>query len=375
MSQFHNTLRSLSWTPSVDLSDDQLSALHSALPTPAGSVSIDVVELERVLSRDNPKHLSSFQTNKLTWLRAAVEYLIHTSNVSAVTVKLDNISSQDITIREGLISLSRYGSYPRPLYVETIFTKENLDYAHHCYLATHLGDLKPRTLEVRKDSFPYGKGSILVLHIKHKNIETGGTPWGRIHRSVLIELLSDPDINGDFHYRTLPLTCTVEESVQDFAQLPLPSRLQFLDIVAFDNRLPGSYEGTLNLLDCGVDLNMHFEPFLLTRLDDFHRELTLVTTEEGLVRKHLTDVEKTHWILRQRGIHFNEERYFQDYEMPEDGMPWDNIGCKPDKKLFLDLVREAEDFHMSDFTSLEEEDFKPQCFVPSKEDSDGFDVY
>lgn len=366
-------LRSLSWLPSGDLEPTHEAALISYLGTPSGEVVLNTTDLDRYLqSRGDTGALVSYQKGKISWIRAAVEYLDTLPEVTSFVVVLDNLSSQDPTIREGCFSMSRYGSYHYPIHVQTTLTKEsNLDYAHHCYLALHLGNLEPRTLEQRVEEFPYGKGSVVVLHIKHQG--TNQTPWGRIHRSVLVELLTDPDAQGTLRYRTLPIICTVEESVQDFAQLPLTNRFLFLDTVAFGSDLQ-SYSGTLNLMECGVDLSMHFEPFLITGLDGFHMDTTLVTTNEGLTRMPLTDVEKTHWILRQRCIDFDEERFLQDYGTDSD-LPWDLYGCKPTPDLFLSLVREAEEYHIADLSSSRYTQDTTAFGLPTAVDKDGFDVY
>ena len=118
------------------------------------------------------------------------------------------------------------------------------------------------------------------------------------------------------------------------------SASSFVDIVAAP--VEGS-EKTFDFRDTAINFLGYQEPFLVTPLDETVSVEMIVTSGGEPVSRAFTEPDGMYWILKQRGIPFDDERFKREYNLASPS--WETCGESIDETQRRALVLEGTRFN------------------------------
>ena len=216
----------------------------------------------------------------------------------------------------------------------------DMDYRLHIERARLHGLFRMASMKEKRGAVWFGPGSVVVVHSR-KQIRAGENAIGQIFSSVVVVVSSVTD--SGFTGVAYPVMYTLEEDIAAYRELLArspESASSFVDIVSAP--VEGS-EKTFDFRDTAINFLGYQEPFLVTPLD---REATvemIVTSGGAAVSRTLTEADGVYWILKQRGIPFDDERFKREYDLASPA--WDVCGESVNETQRRALALEGTRFH------------------------------
>lgn len=216
----------------------------------------------------------------------------------------------------------------------------DMDYRLHIERARLHGLFRMASVKEKREAVWFGPGSVVVVHSR-KQIRAGENAIGQIFSSVVVVVSSLAD--SGFTGTAYPVMYTLEEDIAAYRELLArspESASSFVDIVSAP--IEGS-EKTFDFRDTAINFLGYQEPFLVTPLD---REATvemIVTSGGAAVSRTFTEADGVYWILKQRGIPFDDERFKREYDLASPS--WDVCGESVNETEKRALALEGTRFH------------------------------
>jgi len=216
----------------------------------------------------------------------------------------------------------------------------DIDYRLHIERARLHGLFRMASVKEKRGAVWFGPGSVVVVHSR-KQIRAGENAIGQIFSSVVVVVSSVTD--SGFTGLAYPVMYTLEEDMAAYRELLARSpetASSFVDIVAAP--VEGS-EKTFDFRDTAIN-------FLGISIGHVSPEAAAggaigrVRTGGGEpVSRTFTEPDGMYWILKQRGIPFDDERFKREYNLASPS--WDMCGESIDETQRRALVLEGTRFN------------------------------
>lgn len=216
----------------------------------------------------------------------------------------------------------------------------DMDYRLHIERARLHGLFRAASVKEKRGAVWFGPGSVVVVHSR-KQIRAGENAIGQIFSSVVVVVSSVSD--SGFTGVAYPVMYTLEEDIAAYRELLArspESASSFVDIVSAP--VEGS-EKTFDFRDTAINFLGYQEPFLVTPLDRAATVEMIVTSGGVPVSRTFTEADGVYWILKQRGIPFDDERFKREYDLASPA--WDVCGESVNKTQRRALALEGTRFH------------------------------
>lgn len=216
----------------------------------------------------------------------------------------------------------------------------DMDYRLHIERARLHGLFRMASVKEKREAVWFGPGSVVVVHSR-KQIRAGENAIGQIFSSVVVVVSSLAD--SGFTGTAYPVMYTLEEDIAAYRELLArspESASSFVDIVSAP--VEGS-EKTFDFRDTAINFLGYQEPFLVTPLDRAATVEMIVTSGGAAVSRTLTEADGVYWILKQRGIPFDDERFKREYDLASPA--WDVCGESVNETQRRALALEGTRFH------------------------------
>lgn len=216
----------------------------------------------------------------------------------------------------------------------------DMDYRLHIERARLHGLFRAASVKEKRGAVWFGPGSVVVVHSR-KQIRAGENAIGQIFSSVVVVVSSVSD--SGFTGVTYPVMYTLEEDIAAYRELLArspESASSFVDIVSAP--VEGS-EKTFDFRDTAINFLGYQEPFLVTPLDRAATVEMIVTSGGVPVSRTFTEADGVYWILKQRGIPFDDERFKREYDLASPA--WDVCGESVNETEKRALALEGTRFH------------------------------
>ena len=215
-----------------------------------------------------------------------------------------------------------------------------MDYRLHIERARLHGLFRAASVKEKRGAVWFGPGSVVVVHSR-KQIRAGENAIGQIFSSVVVVVSSVSD--SGFTGVAYPVMYTLEEDIAAYRELLArspESASSFVDIVSAP--VEGS-EKTFDFRDTAINFLGYQEPFLVTPLDRAATVEMIVTSGGVPVSRTFTEADGVYWILKQRGIPFDDERFKREYDLASPA--WDVCGESVNETQRRALALEGTRFH------------------------------
>lgn len=216
----------------------------------------------------------------------------------------------------------------------------DMDYRLHIERARLHGLFRMASMKEKRGAVWFGPGSVVVVHSR-KQIRAGENAIGQIFSSVVVVVSSVTD--SGFTGVAYPVMYTLEEDIAAYRELLArspESASSFVDIVSAP--VEGS-EKTFDFRDTAINFLGYQEPFLVTPLDRA-ATVEMIATSGGVpVSRTFTEADGVYWILKQRGIPFDDERFKREYDLASPA--WDVCGESVNETQRRALALEGTRFH------------------------------
>lgn len=216
----------------------------------------------------------------------------------------------------------------------------DMDYRLHIERARLHGLFRMASMKEKRGAVWFGPGSVVVVHSR-KQIRAGENAIGQIFSSVVVVVSSVSD--SGFTGVAYPVMYTLEEDIAAYRELLArspESASSFVDIVSAP--VEGS-EKTFDFRDTAINFLGYQEPFLVTPLDRAATVEMIVTSGGVPVSRTFTEADGVYWILKQRGIPFDDERFKREYDLASPA--WDVCGESVNETQRRALALEGTRFH------------------------------
>lgn len=216
----------------------------------------------------------------------------------------------------------------------------DMDYRLHIERARLHGLFRMASMKEKRGAVWFGPGSVVVVHSR-KQIRAGENAIGQIFSSVVVVVSSVTD--SGFTGVAYPVMYTLEEDIAAYRELLArspESASSFVDIVSAP--VEGS-EKTFDFRDTAINFLGYQEPFLVTPLDRVATVEMIVTSGGEPVSQTFTEADGVYWILKQRGIPFDDERFKREYDLASPS--WDVCGESVNETQRRALALEGTRFH------------------------------
>lgn len=216
----------------------------------------------------------------------------------------------------------------------------DMDYRLHIERARLHGLFRAASVKEKRGAVWFGPGSVVVVHSR-KQIRAGENAIGQIFSSVVVVVSSVSD--SGFTGVAYPVMYTLEEDIAAYRELLArspESASSFVDIVSAP--VEGS-EKTFDFRDTAINFLGYQEPFLVTPLDRAATVEMIVTSGGVPVSRTFTEADGVYWILKQRGIPFDDERFKREYDLASPA--WDVCGESVNETEKRALALEGTRFH------------------------------
>lgn len=216
----------------------------------------------------------------------------------------------------------------------------DMDYRLHIERARLHGLFRMASVKEKRGAVWFGPGSVVVVHSR-KQIRAGENAIGQIFSSVVVVVSSVTD--SGFTGTAYPVMYTLEEDIAAYRELLArspESASSFVDIVSAP--VEGS-EKTFDFRDTAINFLGYQEPFLVTPLDRVATVEMIVTSGGAAVSRTFTEADGVYWILKQRGIPFDDERFKREYDLASPA--WDVCGESVNETQRRALALEGTRFH------------------------------
>lgn len=216
----------------------------------------------------------------------------------------------------------------------------DMDYRLHIERARLHGLFRMASMKEKRGAVWFGPGSVVVVHSR-KQIRAGENAIGQIFSSVVVVVSSVTD--SGFTGVAYPVMYTLEEDIAAYRELLArspESASSFVDIVSAP--VEGS-EKTFDFRDTAINFLGYQEPFLVTPLDRAATVEMIVTSGGVPVSRTFTEADGVYWILKQRGIPFDDERFKREYDLASPA--WDVCGESVNETQRRALALEGTRFH------------------------------
>lgn len=216
----------------------------------------------------------------------------------------------------------------------------DMDYRLHIERARLHGLFRMVSVKEKRGAVWFGPGSVVVVHSR-KQIRAGENAIGQIFSSVVVVVSSVSD--SGFTGVAYPVMYTLEEDIAAYRELLArspESASSFVDIVSAP--VEGS-EKTFDFRDTAINFLGYQEPFLVTPLDRAATVEMIVTSGGVPVSRTFTEADGVYWILKQRGIPFDDERFKREYDLASPA--WDVCGESVNETQRRALALEGTRFH------------------------------
>ena len=216
----------------------------------------------------------------------------------------------------------------------------DMDYRLHIERARLHGLFRAASVKEKRGAVWFGPGSVVVVHSR-KQIRAGENAIGQIFSSVVVVVSSASD--SGFTGVAYPVMYTLEEDIAAYRELLArspESASSFVDIVSAP--VEGS-EKTFDFRDTAINFLGYQEPFLVTPLDRAATVEMIVTSGGVPVSRTFTEADGVYWILKQRGIPFDDERFKREYDLASPA--WDVCGESVNETQRRALALEGTRFH------------------------------
>lgn len=216
----------------------------------------------------------------------------------------------------------------------------DMDYRLHIERARLHGLFRAASVKEKRGAVWFGPGSVVVVHSR-KQIRAGENAIGQIFSSVVVVVSSVS--NSGFTGVAYPVMYTLEEDIAAYRELLArspESASSFVDIVSAP--VEGS-EKTFDFRDTAINFLGYQEPFLVTPLDRAATVEMIVTSGGVPVSRTFTEADGVYWILKQRGIPFDDERFKREYDLASPA--WDVCGESVNETQRRALALEGTRFH------------------------------
>lgn len=216
----------------------------------------------------------------------------------------------------------------------------DMDYRLHIERARLHGLFRMASMKEKRGAVWFGPGSVVVVHSR-KQIRAGENAIGQIFSSVVVVISSVTD--SGFTGVAYPVMYTLEEDIAAYRELLArspESASSFVDIVSAP--VEGS-EKTFDFRDTAINFLGYQEPFLVTPLDRAATVEMIVTSGGVPVSRTFTEADGVYWILKQRGIPFDDERFKREYDLASPA--WDVCGESVNETQRRALALEGTRFH------------------------------
>lgn len=216
----------------------------------------------------------------------------------------------------------------------------DMDYRLHIERARLHGLFRVASVKEKREAAWFGPGSVVVVHSR-KQIRAGENAIGQIFSSVVVVVSSVTD--SGFTGLAYPVMYTLEEDMAAYRELLArspESASSFVDIVSAP--VEGS-EKTFDFRDTAINFLGYQEPFLVTPLDETVSVEMIVTSGGEPVSRTFTEPDGMYWILKQRGIPFDDERFKREYNLASPS--WETCGESIDETQRRALVLEGTRFN------------------------------
>lgn len=216
----------------------------------------------------------------------------------------------------------------------------DMDYRLHIERARLHGLFRMASMKEKRGAVWFGSGSVVVVHSR-KQIRAGENAIGQIFSSVVVVVSSVTD--SGFTGVAYPVMYTLEEDIAAYRELLArspESASSFVDIVSAP--VEGS-EKTFDFRDTAINFLGYQEPFLVTPLDRAATVEMIVTSGGVPVSRTFTEADGVYWILKQRGIPFDDERFKREYDLASPA--WDVCGESVNETQRRALALEGTRFH------------------------------
>lgn len=216
----------------------------------------------------------------------------------------------------------------------------DMDYRLHIERARLHGLFRMASMKEKRGAVWFGPGSVVVVHSR-KQIRAGENAIGQIFSSVVVVVSSVTD--SGFTGVAYPVMYTLEEDIAAYRELLArspESASSFVDIVSAP--VEGS-EKTFDFRDTAINFLGYQEPFLVTPLDRAATVEMIVTSGGVPVSRTFTEADGVYWILKQRGIPFDDERFKRECDLASPA--WDVCGESVNETQRRALALEGTRFH------------------------------
>lgn len=216
----------------------------------------------------------------------------------------------------------------------------DMDYRLHIERARLHGLFRAASVKEKRGAVWFGPGSVVVVHSR-KQIRAGENAIGQIFSSVVVVVSSVSD--SGFTGVAYPVMYTLEEDIAAYRELLArspESASSFVDIVSAP--VEGS-EKTFDFRDTAINFLGYQEPFLVTPPDRAATVEMIVTSGGVPVSRTFTEADGVYWILKQRGIPFDDERFKREYDLASPA--WDVCGESVNETQRRALALEGTRFH------------------------------
>lgn len=216
----------------------------------------------------------------------------------------------------------------------------DMDYRLHIERARLHGLFRMASVKEKREAVWFGPGSVVVVHSR-KQIRAGENAIGQIFSSVVVVVSSVTD--SGFTGVAYPVMYTLEEDIAAYRELLArspESASSFVDIVSAP--VEGS-EKTFDFRDTAINFLGYQEPFLVAPLDQAATVEMIVTSGGAAVSRTFTEADGVYWILKQRGIPFDDERFKREYDLASPA--WDVCGESVNETEKRALALEGTRFH------------------------------
>lgn len=216
----------------------------------------------------------------------------------------------------------------------------DMDYRLHIERARLHGLFRMASMKEKRGAVWFGPGSVVVVHSR-KQIRAGENAIGQIFSSVVVVVSSVTD--SGFTGVAYPVMYTLEEDIAAYRELLArspESASSFVDIVSAP--VEGS-EKTFDFRDTAINFLGYQELFLVTPLDRAATVEMIVTSGGVPVSRTFTEADGVYWILKQRGIPFDDERFKREYDLASPA--WDVCGESVNETQRRALALEGTRFH------------------------------
>lgn len=247
-------------------------------------------------------------------------YLLHRKEGQALDIRLNNIHSKD-------------ANTVQPLWVLVTLLEDNLvrltldysdvsdlSYQTMVYLSRALKTNQDFPVDVKRERFDLKVGQVYTLFTRASL--SSSTSLGRISdvTTVRVDKITDEGVL----LQPIPITHTLEEDVLDFIDIPAELREGFRDMLDSTD-LPA--KRFLSYWDFGWQFMFGRENYILMPVGVFTDTVQCFITEgNDFSLKTLTEVDALYYMLKQRGIEFDEDFVLSFGDLKPEDTTWYKAG-------------------------------------------------